>query len=1419
MNRNNNTSMFVGYLVRLNEFIKENGRLNLLSTHVHAENFYRDLLNYLFGLSLSNMNEEKQNAAAIDLIDRKSKLIIQVSATCTKRKIESSLSKDIIAEYKKDGFHMKFLFIGNQNENIKNGTFLNPHSIHFNPKIDIILTNDLSSKFIDLDIDNQNSIIEFLSKELDPINNVDNHFKLSDNFIDTQLSMSLSSLGPRYTSELNVETENMLAFEAITMSEYFQKENYKYLRKIIDSIKKKSESSLESIEGKEFYRHFMNQIDLDISEINSFLESHKNFEEKVDLLKEAHAVLDNIQAASNTYLVYEADFDKKDKDSLIDYFREITINISNFNRFLDQTCYRCLYDPYLLLHGEAGIGKSHLLADMAKKKRAENHIVFLFLGQHFSSQIEPLKQLLDSLDLAGSTDQFLSTINREAERTGKRAILIIDALNEGEGKGLWKSYFQRFTDKIKQYSNISFVFSIRTPFISQLLPEGFIDINKITKFKHHGFSKEDYSPVTSFCSYYKLEEPVFPLLNPEYDNPLFLKLVCELHASLKRSSFDQNLKISNLFSFIIDDVNKKLSAYNRLDFDSNLNVIHKILEEVIRGQHDSQYREMDYMNVYRRVRKVATDYTSFDTKVLEALIQENILMDTVNYRGERIVYFAYERMGDYLLANYLLERFRTKGLSSEELPKNIREDYNINKYFNTESNISFNVGLLQALSVILADEFNIEFFEVFPEHEDNFSVMESFNDSLIWRDGVSITKTTKNYINKHIFRYKYSLDNFLNVLIQKSCLLDHPLNANTLFEILIKNPLPVRDSFWTTKISKRDINILKIINWAWENSRKIDARTVELYEITLIWTLSSTNKAIRDSSTKSLVSLFKEFPETMINMLQKFQDVDDPYILERLYAAVFGGVVRSNNYEAHPKIAKYIYNEIFCKSEVYPHVLLRDYARQTIEFILLTYDMLEIDKSKIKPPYKSKWYKSIPTNEEIDQLEQEHTKDKNTRGVYSVNRIVSSMTTEYGRGVGGYGDFGRYVLGSKVREWENQFDSDQELSNIAIKRVFEMGYDIKLHGEFDINISPHDRHNDVIERIGKKYQWIAFHELMAKLTDNFPTFEEEKIYTIEYQEYLDRKNKNLWNLIEGKEEIEEIEKEPNEEDHVIKVNKVFLPQYSGPWEPFMRDIDPTFLLKDMPTKKLELIPNQFPTNPTIEWVKNDSLYENSQKYLEFEFDRTEYIALYSHFDWTVKKENNNFNERDAKIFLASAFFVNKSKKEEVLKKRMDSINGNGLPLPNTYNIFAYEHFWSESYIDFEKERTSFEDNDVMPACHKYLWETDQSINGGNIPTYVMPSKIIVECFNLKQQTEGIWHNEDGDMICFDSALLGYDSCLLFVKDKLIQFIEESDYSLMWGVYAEKVAKKHFHEWWYTVDYDKGKFKKYISDEKNLEYRK
>ncbi|ORN63908.1 hypothetical protein, partial [Staphylococcus aureus] len=78
---------------------------------------------------------------------------------------------------------------------------------------------------------------------------------------------------------------------------------------------------------------------------------------------------------------------------------------------------------------------------------------------------------------------------------------------------------------------------------------------------------------------------------------------------------------------------------------------------------------------------------------------------------------------------------------------------------------------------------------------------------------------------------------------------------------------------------------------------------------------------------------------------------------------------------------------------------------------------------------------------------------------------------------GAYGDFGRYVFGYAVRNWVKGFKSDQDLSNIALMRIFEMGYDAKLHGEFDMWVNRYDNFNNSIERISKKYQWIAYYEI------------------------------------------------------------------------------------------------------------------------------------------------------------------------------------------------------------------------------------------------------------------------------------------------------------------------------------------------------
>ena len=75
------------------------GKMNILDFHGHSENFYQYLLNEVYGWTVANENDIKQNVEAIDLIDHTNKFVIQVSATASKQKIESSLSKDSIKNY------------------------------------------------------------------------------------------------------------------------------------------------------------------------------------------------------------------------------------------------------------------------------------------------------------------------------------------------------------------------------------------------------------------------------------------------------------------------------------------------------------------------------------------------------------------------------------------------------------------------------------------------------------------------------------------------------------------------------------------------------------------------------------------------------------------------------------------------------------------------------------------------------------------------------------------------------------------------------------------------------------------------------------------------------------------------------------------------------------------------------------------------------------------------------------------------------------------------------------------------------------------------------------------------------------------------------------------------------------------------
>lgn len=100
----------------------------------------------------------------------------------------------------------------------------------------------------------------------------------------------------------------------------------------------------------------------------------------------------------------------------------------------------------------------------------------------------------------------------------------------------------------------------------------------------------------------------------------------------------------------------------------------------------------------------------------------------------------------------------------------------------------------------------------------------------------------------------------------------------------------------------------------------------------LYWLLISPNTELRDRATKAIICILTSHTKALIALMQKFEGIDDPYILERIYAITFGCVVNEETSEEMNALAKYVYTAIFDKDTVYPNILLRTYAKNIIDY-------------------------------------------------------------------------------------------------------------------------------------------------------------------------------------------------------------------------------------------------------------------------------------------------------------------------------------------------------------------------------------------------------------------------------------------------------------------------------------------------------
>lgn len=1020
--------------------------------------------------------------------------------------------------------------------------------------------------------------------------------------------------------------------------------------------------------------------------------------------------------------------------------------------------------PFLIVDGKAGAGKSHLVAEIANRKSNEHKPVLLFLGQNFERIEDPMKSIIGALGLDLDEQVFLNLLSRKAQIAGERLVIFIDAMNEGRGILIWKRYLKEFAEKFLPYKNLGLVFTYRSNAANILGDQ--ISGELFRTVTHYGFAGQENEALIAFCKEHKLPNPRFPALSSEFANPLFLKLICK-GQSLRYGSlhFTGVQGILRTFDYYINFVNEKLAA--DCGYESyKINLVKKVISRYIETLMEQESYDLEYQEAFLLCADV-TRYFSSKTDYLDRLVSEEIFLEKhldVDHDDTLIkIDFGYQRMGEHLVAQFLLNREDRDSIRSSFKPGG-----RIFRFVWDEQTLNRNQGLVEAIATQLPEKFGLEIFEVSGNIRFFQPAVTAFIGSLKWRKTQIERDKLLIYFNEIREHKPGYLGYFWDGMLDSAAQIDLAMNAAFMHSVLKGLSMADRDQYWTIYLAdsfdkdESHVTVVrKLLDWGWKDYlvEQATAETIVLTGVAIGWLFTATNVRLRDYATKTMVRIFEDRPKLFLYLLKQFQGVNDPYVVQRIYAAAFGIVVRNQKVEDTVPIAEYIYQHFFDVETVYPDILTRDYAMGVIEYSSYLGGENNWDMEKVRPPYKSKMFEHIPSNAEIDALKFGYYSPSDEFVTAANRKILSSMVTEYGRGTSNYGDFGRYTFESAIDYWTD-IDAN-EMSNLAIWMIFtQYKYDGLKFGRFDSGISNQRIGYGQVERIGKKYQWIAFYELLARIADN---------------------------------------KQFSAESWTTSTTT-----YKGTWEPFVRDIDPTVIRSPEPLKVPEKAWWKQPTYQKwnmsdMKWLAEDKNFPSLIDLIErIDGGGDPWIMLQGYPRW-VDLKMKGFGEPTKEIWYQIRSYLVAEEDYQTVTEWLEGKDFMGRWMPEnreSHTFFSREYFWNPAIYQPEEgqdkgwmsiDSSDSPDVQIMPTAVEFLWERDREITDELSSTFLKPARLIFDQMHLKySKTEGQLVDASGLLFAIDPAAVhDVESSLFIRKREFLATLKKLKLKVFWTVLGEK----------------------------------
>jgi hypothetical protein len=1282
----------------------------------------------------------------------------------------------------------------------------------------------------------------------------------------------IANVGARYTEELNIELEIAQFFEALGRTDVF----YNGLLKKLGELKRAATKNFIEKEFLDKTQEIQNKIEEFFGIFFEFTRSANSFLDIDHTKQMARNIKDLLWRYESEAREKKYEEQKKsghgsdsyyhsDKyDNLIYYLRNAYEKLSELYPYIESEFLPLSVYPNMILTGKAGTGKTHLLCDVARKRVESEYPTVLLMGENFIDD-EPWAQIIKLLNIqANSKEEFLSMLNTVGEASSSKALIMIDAINESRPKELWIKYLAGMFTAVNRYPWVGLVISVRGSYYNYLVPENIRNSSTITIIEHQGFEGAEYKAVRSFFEFYKIEYPSVPLLNPEFKNPQFLKIICKSLQNCGINKFPRGHNgLSKMYNFFIDSVNKKLSSAEYLDYDERTKPVQKAIELIVES-FVKKSRSYLYFEEIQTIMKEMSLEKGFSKSLFLHLETEQVINQDMYYienEYKDVFRLAYERFSDHLIAKHYVSNL----IDIKDPAKSFQTNENLIAIFKDSNACYMYKGLIEALSIQVPEILGHELMDYVPHLKENNAIQEAFFDSIVWRDPGKINEYTLKCINSCL-KSKEDLYLLFETLITVSSIKEHPYNTHFTHTYLMKYPLAERDSLWSIYIfyqvgEKGAID--RLIDWAWSDEDKslIDDESIYLVAKMLAWFLTTSQRYLRDWSTKAMVNLLTNKIHLIKRLLVDFEKVNDPYVSERLYAVAYGCAMRTLDTKSLQDLAQYVYDTIFKKGCPPVHILLRDYARNIIELALHYKLTIKCNIKKIRPPYKSEWREDFPAKNELEsKYGYASAKDNETLESKALHRLYWLVTNDYS-------DFNKYYIehtgwssrkrgepkkvtrkekykmfvDSLTDEQKQAFDNYENLSSrkltIMLKgfgipdkkieigedisqenvdkaeklflesleeekrkkfeetssylhnlnardydpfskdlieayifnRILELGWSPKLHYEFDEmreRLHDYDYHSEnKPEMISQKYRWIALHEFLARLCDNY--------------EYGD-----------GFSEVD---------------------KYSGPWQGNYRDIDPSYLKRKIPDdgnywwftykynswKKIE---NE------VDWIQSRDDLPNFENIIEtINSDGDKWLNLDCHFNFDEPcppEEEKYANSRKNIWFFIHSYLVRRKDSDKLFEwAKKQNFMGRWMPERGSggSELFLGEFYWSPAFHFFNTSyyhrnfwiNSDFSTHslpvDVALTTDSYYRESGRDCSIGSSVSIIIPTQRISESFQLSWRgKEGQWFNKNDVLIAMDPSMInGGPKSFLIKKQHMKQFLEQNELDIIWAMLGEK----------------------------------